>query len=100
MKTNKKIICKDGFEMSVQANRMAYCYPRVTGAESYSSVEVGYPHPPEEILARYAEMGPEVDSTGIYPWVPAHIITMICAKHGGVVEGELPAGIPYLRATA
>ena len=100
MNLNKKVICKDGFEMSVQANRMAYCHPRETGAESYDSVEVGYPKPHEEILARYAEISPQMDHSGVYPWVPAHVVTMICAKHGGVVEGELPAGIPYLRATA
>jgi len=34
----------------------------------------------------------------VYAYVPKNVITMVIAKHGGIVAGELPAGIPYLRA--
>ena len=61
MKMNKKVICKDGFTMSVQAGETQYCHPRETGAPRYTEVEIGFPNEPE-------------------------------------VSGELPPGIPYLRA--
>ena len=96
-KLNKKVICKDGFTMSVQAGETQYCYPRETGAERYTEVEIGFPNRSEELLLEYAD-----DSDGptetVYPYVPAPVVTLVIAKHGGMVEGELPAGIPDLRA--
>jgi len=44
MKLNEKIICADGFAMSVQANANAYCEPKHDNAEKYEAVEVGYPN--------------------------------------------------------
>ena len=98
MKLNEKIICADGFAMSVQANANAYCEPRHDNAEKYEAVEVGYPNAYEVILARFAEDNEEYTNT-VYPWVPAQVIIDVCAKHGGVVSGELPNGIPYLKAS-
>jgi hypothetical protein len=34
----------------------------------------------------------------VYSYVPAPLVTLVIAKHGGMIEGELPAGIPCLRA--
>jgi hypothetical protein len=45
----------------------------------------------------YAEDSDRPTET-VYPYVPAPVVTLVIAKHGGMVEGELPAGIPYLRA--
>ena len=39
---NKRVICADGFEMSVQAHQSAYCSPRVDTAEKYTSVAIGF----------------------------------------------------------
>ena len=95
---NKKVTCKDGFTMSVQANENAYCEPRCNNAEKYEAVEVGYPNAYEVILARYAE--DKEDYTGtVYGWVPSQAIVDVIAKHGGIVSGELPSGIPYLKAS-
>jgi hypothetical protein len=52
---NEKIVCSDGFTMSVQANEYAYCEPRCNDAEEYDNVEVGYPSKREELLMEYAE---------------------------------------------
>lgn len=38
-----QVVCNDGFTMSVQASQFHYCSPRVDLAESYDSVEVGFP---------------------------------------------------------
>ena len=97
MKMNKTIKCKDGFTMSVQAGETQYCHPRVTGAERYTEVEIGFPNQKEDLILEYAENSDTPTET-VYPYVPAPLVTLVIAKHGGMVEGELPAGIPCLRA--
>jgi len=97
-KKNKHIVCKDGFTMSVQANEWAYCSPRVDNAERYAAVEVGYPCPAEPLLMEWAESEDRPTDT-VYCWVPSERVALVCAKHGGIVSGELPAGIPFLHAT-
>jgi len=92
---NKPIECADGFIMSVQANESAYCVPRMDDAPSYSEVEVGFPSRAEKLLMPYAENADNPCGT-VYPWVPVQVVINVCAKHGGVVSGELPAGIVRL----
>ena len=92
---NEAVVCADGFRMSVQANQGAYCTPREDGADSYTHAEVGFPNLVEELLLPYAE-DPEKPRGTVYPWVPSHVIVAVCAKHRGIVEGELPAGMRYL----
>ena len=97
MKLNEKIICADGFAMSVQANANAYCEPKHDNAEKYEAVEVGYPNAYEALLASYAEDEENYTDT-VYGYVPAQVIVDVIAKHGGTVTGDLPNGIPYLKA--
>ena len=97
MTMNKKITCADGFSMSVQAGEYNYCHPRVDNAPRYFSVEIGFPSEKENLIIDYAE-NPGAPTMTVYPWVPAAIISLICAKHGGIVSGELPKGVPYLKA--
>ena len=100
-KQNKPIICKDGFKMSVQASEYNYCTPRIDNAEGYTEVEVGYPSRHEDLLIPYMDgYGDETCPTNtVYGWVPSQVIVDVVAKHGGIVEGELPPGIPYLEAS-
>ena len=84
--------------MSVQANEGAYCTPRIDKAAKYTAVEVGFPSDRENLLMDWAE-SPEKPTETVYGYVPATQITLVVAKHGGIVSGELPAGIPYLTAT-
>ena len=93
----EKIICADGFEMSVQASETHYCTPRENHAERYEAVEVGYPMPVEDLLMPYCE-DPDKPCETVYGYVPVATVSIILAKHGGVVQGEMPPGIPYLRA--
>ena len=83
--------------MSVQASEANYSSPRLDNAKEYIAVEVGFPSDYEVLLAPYAE--DKEDYTGtIYGWVPADVIVMVCAKHAGIISGDLPNGIPYLKA--
>ena len=95
---NKTIVCADGFSMSVQANQGAYCEPRTDGAPRYEAVEVGFPSSCEPLLMEWAEM-PDAPTQTVYGWVPSERVSLVIAKHGGIVEGEVPPGIPFLKAT-
>ena len=83
--------------MSVQANETAYCQPRINSAAKYTEVEIGFPSARETLLMEWAEDSTKPTET-VYAWVPAERVTLVIAKHGGIVEGELPPGIPFLRA--
>ncbi len=95
---NKQVVCADGFAMSVQANDGAYCSPRISNANSYEEVEVGFPSSAEPLLMDWCD--DKDDPTGtVYGYVPARVVTNVIAKHGGILEGEVPPGIPYLWAS-
>ena len=34
----------------------------------------------------------------MYGYVPVSVVTNVIAKHGGIVRGQLPNGVPYLSA--
>jgi len=97
-KSYKMITCADGFNMSVQAGAGSYSDPRKDGAKKYTACEVGFPSQKESMLMRYAENADEPTET-VYGWVPSETITLVCAKHGGIVSGELPPGVIHLPAT-
>lgn len=88
MKRRKKIICADGFTMSVQASKFNYCSPR-NNLGPYTEVEVGFPNQRDEDLMPYAESKENPTET-VYGYVPSSIIMKIIAKRGGMVDGELP----------
>jgi len=94
---NEKVICADGFSMSVQANENAYCSPRMNGATLYVEVEVGFPTEREELIMPWAE-SPARPTDTVYAYVPASVVTNVIAKHGGMVSGEVPSGVARLEA--
>ena len=87
-KTNKTVVCNDGFSMSVQASRTHYCDPK-DDVGPYTHVEVGMPSAYDFYLQRYAE-DPDNPTGTVYGWVPADTITMCIDAHGGMADGELP----------
>ena len=94
--TRDYVVCADGFTMSVQASENHYCSPRANGAEViYGRVEIGYPSEREPEFDEYVEDlsqdGKDIDWTGsVYGWVPADIVALVIAKHGGMVGGQIP----------
>ena len=98
MKLNEKVVCADGFTMSVQAHAGAYCLPRMTDAPVYREVEVGFPNAEEPMLMDWAEEKRRPTDT-VYGWVPVNVVTNVIAKHGGMVSGEVPRGVIPLESS-
>jgi hypothetical protein len=85
-----KIVCVDGFSMSVQVGYSLYSTPKEP-AKRYSAVEIGYPSEHEPLIEEYAETffkEDEMDVTDytntVYPYVPVKIVDKVLKKHGGI----------------
>ena len=70
------IVCADGFSFSVQASYGHYCSPRMSDAEVYVKLEVGFPSQPEGLL------GDTCDGD-VWGYVSSEVIREIIVKHGG-----------------
>lgn len=79
-----RIICKDGFSMSVQASYGHYCQPRINTTE-YFEFEIGFPIEEESLILMYAENQDEPTNT-VYGYVPEDIVNEVLEKHGGIDE--------------
>ena len=94
---NRQVVCADGFTMSVQAHHGAYCTPRMSGADKYEEVEIGFPSQREDLIMQYAEE-PDKPTQTVYGYVPVQVVTNVLAKHGGIVDGEIPKGVAPIPA--
>ena len=84
----KRVVCADGFSMSVQAGGTHYCSPRaVVPDDKYTTVEVGYPSAREELLMPYVEDADAPTET-VYGYVPVEVVKEVVAKHGGLKDGD------------
>ena len=81
------IVCKAGFEMSVQAGQSLYSEPRDV-VDSYEEAEVGFPSTEESLLTSYAEDEENLCGT-VYGYVPCSIIDEVIEKHGGIDESKI-----------
>lgn len=90
VKIRKKVRCKDGFEISIQASSCHYCTPRHTfkPAEDmvYTEVELGYPNMGDTLIADYSEDGPDELINTVYPYVPVETVVRLIEKHGGIIN--------------
>ena len=87
-----KIICSDGFTMSVQVGSSLYSTPKKV-AKRYSAVEIGFPSEDESLIEEYAESyyDPDVDfkyTETVYPYVPVRVVDKVLKKHGGIDLAE------------
>lgn len=77
-----RLLCNDGFSISVQASKFHYCRPRLDGAQDYEEVELGYPSNEDELINDYAE---DDDYTRtVYGYVPIEVVEKLIEKHGGI----------------
>ena len=91
-KRNKMVVCADGFNMSVQAHDGAYCEPRKDAQRKYTLVEIGFPSDEEPLIMPWCENDQQPTNT-VYGYVPVDVVTNVIVKHGGMVKGEVPAGV-------
>lgn len=77
--------CKDGYSISIQANRYTYCTPRRDEAWPYESVELGFPNMEDELISEYAD-GPGDLTKTIYAYVPIDLVNELIEKHGGIIN--------------
>ena len=96
MKHNPRIICKDGFNISVQGSSFNYAIPREDNPPNgYTHVECGYPSskPTTKALLEYAEILTEnpMYTETVYGYVPVEIVQAELDAHGGIIEGVMPS---------
>ena len=80
-----RVICKDGFQISIQASGTCYCEPKNNYADEYKSVELGYPSEKEDLIMEYAEDKDDPTET-VYGYVPVEVVDEMLKKHGGIVD--------------
>lgn len=77
-----RIFCKDGFNFSAQANRIAYCEPR-DDKGPWQSVEILFPSEKDHLILAWAD-DPESPTRTVYNYVPLDIVDDLVEKHGGI----------------
>jgi len=97
-KPSGKIVCADGFHLSVQAGNGVYCSPRPGGFAledpeasydgPYTAAEVGFPSERPEPWSQWVEFAEAKDAPTetVYGWVPFVMIEALVALHGGEKE--------------
>lgn len=78
------VICADGFQISIQASRVHYCYPKDENAENFEKVELGFPNQKDDLIMEYAE-DPDYPTQTVYGYVPIEVVDKLMKKHGGIV---------------
>jgi hypothetical protein len=82
----KRIVCADGFSLSVQATHGAYCSPR-NNTGPWHEVEVGFPSAAPELIMNRAE-DPEKPTKTVYGYVDIELVEQLIDMHGGIVHQE------------
>lgn len=87
----EKIICNDGFSVSIQASSAHYCRPRETQTEktNYETVELGFPTETDELILEWVEDADDPTDT-VYAQVPVEVVEELLWKHGGVIPAQDP----------
>ena len=91
----QKVVCADGFAVSIQASETSYCTPRENVVHKYEAVELGFPSRSDDLILDYAE-DPVTPMDTVYAYVPVGIVNLLIAKHGGTVSGTAPPGVILL----
>lgn len=88
---NRRVVCADGFSISIQANEGAYCRPRRNLADiaSYSEFELGFPSERDALIMSYAE-SPDVPEGTVYAYVPRVVVEKLLQRHGGIMMLNSP----------
>ena len=89
------LVCRDGFEMSVQASETHYSFPR-DNKGPWEKFECGFPSKPVPELREWKEevQDDEPDEDCVFAYVPWVAVMLTIEKHGGcaALEDARPAG--------
>ena len=86
-----KIVCKDGFSVSLQASRTHYAGPRNDLGPWYK-VELGFPSEGDTRLNEYMDFYSSDENeipdptANVYGYVPLDIVLEVFESHGGIDE--------------
>jgi len=86
-----RVVCADGFTISVQAGDGVYCQPRKNFLTHYTEVELGYPNEKwtTEDDTMFKEWQEDTESTStVWGYVPVHLVDKLIENHGGFVVYE------------
>jgi hypothetical protein len=79
-----RLVCHDGFSVSVQASRCHYSTPRENNEPRYFAFELGFPSEDMGVLINdYAEDKDEPLNT-VYAYVPGELVQAVIDLHGGI----------------
>ena len=81
-----RVICNDGFSLSIQASNAHYSEPNENAKSDYKAFELGYLSQREEELNQYIEMwcNEEEYEKAVYAYVPKKVVESLLEKHGGI----------------
>jgi hypothetical protein len=94
---NRRIVCVDGYRVSVQASDMHYANDsHPSGEAAYwrgNDPEIAYPFVTFEIGGVDSDPAPaeawdEYDNGGVWAWVPRQVVADLLDAHGGAVAWE------------
>lgn len=79
-----RLVCKDGFKISIGASVFHHCDPCKNKAWPYKSVQLNFPSELDDLIGDYAQDPKEMGN--VYSYVPIDIVNELIEKHGGIVE--------------
>ena len=82
-----RIVCKDGYSISIQAGDGYYCEPDNDMASYYYKIELGFPNQVDSLITEYANNPNKLLFTA-YSYVPVRIVDQLLEKHGGIAKLE------------
>ena len=80
-----KIVCTDGFKMSVQGHEMTYSIPKKVATE-FEAMEIGFPSQQEDLIMEFIVPPGDKPTQSVYGFIPIDLIEQIIEKHGGIDE--------------
>lgn len=85
--TKNRLVCNDGFSISVQCGCHAYCIPKENNSDPayYIAFELEFPNQSDDLIIDYAEEYDRPTKT-IYAFVAREIVEELIAKHGGIKD--------------
>lgn len=78
----RRITCKDGFSVSIQASEGHYCSPRDSYPD-WTTVEMGFPSQAIPEFLEWSESGDADETQTVWGYVPIEKIVALLNSHGG-----------------